>query len=196
MSLRKKARSFLPKLLKRRTPKLLGLPGGAAAEGQYERLGDLARVSLFEELHDSELALQRLAQIMVERRYSTGDIIIEEGSIGTEMFVLTEGTASVFKRTAARDLYKVAILSGAQHAFFGEGAMLETDARSATIRADSECRCLVLEREAFLAFCSEHPEWGLPVLVRIAKSVMTRLKKMNGDLTLIYNALVEEIRGR
>ena len=112
------------------------------------------------------------------------------------MFILIEGAASVYRHTAEGELYRVTILNGEEHAFFGEGALLDSDSRSATIRADVECVCLVLGREAFAEFGKKHPAWAFPVLVRIARAVMARLRKTNQDLTLVYNALVSEIRGQ
>ena len=92
-------------------------------------------------------------------------------------------------------MVKVAILKPVTPVFFGEGALLEADSRSATIRADGPCTCLVLTRHSFYAFAKVHPQWALPIILRIARTVMDRLHKTNNDLMLLYHALVSEIRG-
>jgi CRP-like cAMP-binding protein len=102
----------------------------------------------------------------------------------------------VYKSTLEGEPYKVAILKADSHAFFGEGGLLDSEARSATIRAETRCSCLVLKREAFERFCVGYPQFALPVLLRIARAVMSRLRKSNTDLSLLYNALVAEIRGQ
>ena len=155
----------------------------------------LENVELFAEIKECAGALPALALILEMRVYAPGEDIIREGEIGSEMYLMIDGNASVFKSTAEGEAYKVAILESRHHVFFGEGGLLDSDARSATIKADSECTCLVLNRQAFEIFSAKFPQWALPILRRIARAVMARLKKTNIDLTLLYNALVAEIRG-
>lgn len=153
-------------------------------------------VSLFEDIRDSADALNALAAIMNVRRFPAGTDILKEGETGTEMFILIEGRASVYKSTPTGDEYKVAIFESQNKIAFGESGLIEADSRTATIRTDTECRCLVLDRPSFEAFSQDYPQWALPVYRKIAHAVMARLRKSNNDMLLIYNALVDEIRGR
>jgi CRP-like cAMP-binding protein len=155
----------------------------------------LASVSLFEDLADRPQALELLSGLMQTKEFNAGEVIIQEGEIGSDLFVLIEGQASIFKSTLEGDSYKVAIITGEQHAFFGEGGLLDSDPRSATIRADGVCKCLVLGKAEFERFAGANPALALPVLSRIARAVLGRLRKTNSDLSLLYNALVAEIRG-
>lgn len=159
-------------------------------------LEHLRKVSLFADIAGDASALDHLAGTVALRRYKPGEEIVREGEPGAEMFILIEGSASVFKHTSEGELYRVTILHGNEHSFFGEGALLDADSRSATIRAESDTVCLVLDRGSFEAFGRKYPEHAFPVLVRIARAVMARLRKTNHDLTLLYNALVAEIRGQ
>lgn len=153
-------------------------------------------VGLFSDIVGSGEAIEFLATMMDQKRFRAGQNIVREGEPGTEMFVLIEGKASVYKQPPQGDEYKVAIFDGSKRIAFGESALIEADARSATIRADTDCVCLVLRRESFDKFSKEHPEWALPIFRRIAHAVMARLKKTNNDMMLLYNALVSEIRGQ
>src|SRR3954453_8188236 len=101
-----------------------------------ERVQLLSEVSLFEDIKGSQGALRDLASMMEIRLFKPDEDIIHEGETGTEMFLLVEGQASVYKSTAEGDPYKVAILTAEKHPFFGEGGLLDSDARSATIKAD------------------------------------------------------------
>jgi len=159
------------------------------------RVEFLRGVSLFEDLKTENKALETLASTMTLRTYRAGEDIIREGETGSELYLLMEGNAGVFKSTAEGEPYKVTILHGEQRPFFGEGGLLDNDARSATIKAEGVCKCLILDRPAFEQFGVAHPEWALPILRRIARAVMARIRKANHDLTLLYNALVAEIRG-
>ena len=156
----------------------------------------LSEVSLFSDIASTPGALEELSRMMELRTFAPGECILREGESGSEMFLLIEGEASVHKSTTDGDQYKVAILHGEKHSFFGEGALLDSDARSATIKADTFCKCLVLDRKSFEVFGQVHPEWALPISLRIARAVMARLRKTNNDLMLLYKALVAEIRGQ
>jgi len=170
-------------------------PARPESGSRKDRIATLRAVALFGDLLSDEGALSALAALMEERRYGPGSPILKEGDTGQEMYVLVSGDAAVYKSTPDGEEYKVAILRAEAHAFFGEGGLLAADARSATIRAERECHCLMLSRSAFEQFGLEHPQWALPILRRIANAVMTRFRKANDDLMLLYNALVAEIRG-
>lgn len=156
----------------------------------------LSKVSLFADIKDSPEAFAALFKLMSLRQYKAGDTIIQEGEAGSDFFILADGSASVFKKTQDGDLYKVALLHGHMGAFFGESGLLEADTRTATIRADSECSCLVLTKSDFENFCNRNPAWALPILKRVAKAIMNRLKNMNHDLGLLYKALMDEFAQR
>ena len=160
-----------------------------------KQLEHLRHVALFSDIKDIPGALEALASIMNERQFKAGEEILKEGGTGTEMFILISGQASVYKAPPEGEEYKVAIFDGTKNITFGESGLIESDRRSATIRADVDSTCLVLDRPIFEEFSRQHPDWALPVYRRIAHAVMARLKKTNNDMMLLYNALVSEIRG-
>lgn len=156
----------------------------------------LKEVKLFQDIHAIPEALSELSKKLRLQHFKPKELIITEGELGSELFLLKEGQATVYKATAEGELYKVAILKAEQHAFFGEGGLLESDARTATIMADTNCTCLVLDHNGLFEFGKAHPQWALPIVIRIAVKVMNHLRKANTDLMLIYHALVSEIRGQ
>lgn len=160
-----------------------------------QKVDYLLSVSLFEDLRKVPETVTDLAAGLEPKSYTPGQAIFKEGENGTELFLLIQGKAAVFKTTPDGELYKVVILTAENHAFFGEGGLLDTDARSASILAETDCTCLMLRRETFEEFSKRHPEAALLVLGRISKTVMARLRKTNHDLMLLYRALVAEIRG-
>ncbi len=163
-----------------------------------ERVERLRKFDLFSDwIHDpaSSEAFQFLATCMVERAFSPQTPILREGEMGTELYLLTHGTVEIYKRTPDGEPFKVARVSEGPSAFFGEGALLDTEARSATVMATQSVRCLVLSRAAFHLFSEKHPSWAIPLLSRIARGVLRRLRKSNEDLLLLYRALLDEVRG-
>jgi len=160
-----------------------------------QMIGHLRLTALFVDIKDTPGALEALAQKMRIMSFQPNETIITEGEVKSEMYFLMDGHAAVYKSTLDGEQYKVAIVDGKTHSFFGEGGLLESDSRSATIKAESRCKCLVLSRADFEIFGRANPQWAFPILQRIARAVLLRLKKTNNDLMLLYNALISEIRG-
>ena len=77
----------------------------------------------------------------------------------------------------------------------GEGGLIEAEPRSATVKMDIDSQCLVLTRDAFAKFGDAHPDWALPILKKIATTLMGRLRQTSNDLMLLHKALMNEIRG-
>lgn len=169
--------------------------GGQGEESIRERVECLKKVRLFSELKSNIEAMAHLASKTDVRHFHKGQHIIVEGEEGTDAFFLITGEVKVTKTIAGGESFPVAHLTGDHHPFFGEAALLEADQRSASIITASEAVCLVLTKQTFDDFCKHHPEWALPVVLRIAKVVLERLHKTNHDVILLYNALVDEVKG-
>ena len=94
-----------------------------------------------------------------------------------------------------KEAFPVALLDAGNHPFFGEAALLQNDVRSATIRCETDCRCLMLKRADFERFCQTYPQWALPIIRKIGCVILERLHLANNDIVLLYNALVNEVKG-
>ena len=156
----------------------------------------LGKVQVCADLWNNPKGLQTLGSLLVSRHYRKGVAILVEGELGSEFFILTKGKARVWKLTSDSEAYGVTILQGEATPSFGEGALMGNEPRSASITAEDDCECLVLDRSNFEKFGNEHPEWALPMSIRIGRNILERLRKANTDLTCLYKALVDEIRGR
>jgi CRP-like cAMP-binding protein len=155
----------------------------------------LSKVPLFEALKGNAPALEELARMMVMKQFPANHVLIEEGKLGDEFFVLIQGQVSVYKKTPDGDVYKVVILKQEVTPALGEGGLIEAEPRSATVKTDMPCACLVLTRDAFAKFSQDHPDWALPVLKKIAITLLGRLRQTSNDLMLLHKALMNEIRG-
>jgi CRP/FNR family transcriptional regulator, cyclic AMP receptor protein len=92
----------------------------------------IAKVPLFSDLEGREL--ERIADSFKERRYGAGDTIASEGKSGAGFFVIAEGTASV---TVGGE--KRATLGPGD--YFGEIALIDEGARTASLTAESDMVC-------------------------------------------------------
>ena len=124
---------------------------------------DLIRgVPLFAEADES--FLQRLAGEFMERTYAAGETIAEEGEAGRTFIVIERGevTVTVHGEEVGR--------LGPGDAF-GEMALIDKSARSATVTADTEVRGYQLPVWSFRPLLEGHPEVAWAFLEALARRV-------------------------
>ena len=92
----------------------------------------LKRIPLFAELDDNEL--ERVASVFKERHFSEGETVIQQGSGAAAFFVIDSGEATVLV-----DGKEQRVLQPGDH--FGEMALIDAGARTATVLASSELSC-------------------------------------------------------
>ncbi len=123
---------------------------------------------------------------MEERTFAPRVTVIREGAVDDEMFLLSKGKLSVHKTSPTGQLYKVATLQAGRVPFFGEGAVFDTDPRSATVVTDEACHCVRVKRADWEWFCQRYPQYALPICTVMARGIMARLRKVNADLLHLY----------
>lgn len=105
--------------------------------------------------------VKQIAQIADEIDLGEGTEMTREGAAGREFFVLLEGTAEV-----ERAGQKVNALGPGD--FFGEIALISEEPRTATVRASSPVRALVVTARAFRRLIDEQPEIKTSVMQAMA----------------------------
>ena len=90
----------------------------------------------------SEPDLVAVAALTNELSVTAGSVLANEGDLGDEFFVIESGTAEVSQRGAA-----VATLGAGD--FFGEGALLREERRTATVTATSPMVLIVMPGSSF-----------------------------------------------
>lgn len=153
----------------------------------------LKRVPLFQAFREKEDDLALLAAVMTTRTVRSGSLVVEEGQIGEELFILQRGEVEITKTTLQDEQYTVAVLGDEAHPFFGELALVDADKRSATIRALKPCEVLVLKRKDFEKLGNDHPHLGLSIMRNLAKIISRRFRDTNDDVVLLFEALVKEV---
>ncbi|HUC05146.1 MAG TPA: cyclic nucleotide-binding domain-containing protein [Acidimicrobiales bacterium] len=122
----------------------------------------LAGVPLFSMLKPKEL--KRLAAEAHDMAYPAGKSLTQTDELGATFFVVAEGALEVsVGGTPVRTL--------GPGDYFGEMALIDHQARSATIVATTECRCLVFSGWVFRPFALEHPEVAWALLERMVARV-------------------------
>jgi len=119
-------------------------------------------VSLFAQADDR--FLEQLAGEFMERTYAAGETIAEEGEAGRTFVVIERGevTVTVHGQEVGR--------LGSGDAF-GEMALIDKSARSATVTADTEVHGYQLPVWSFRPLVESHPEMAWALLEALALRV-------------------------
>ena len=121
-----------------------------------ERIDALSHVPLLSGLSKRDLA--RILGIGSERGFGEGDVIVREGDLGRDFYLLLTGTAELKVPRQQPE----ALGPGD---YFGEIAVLDEGPRSATITASSPVTALRIERTAFIRLLDEYGSIARKILV-------------------------------
>jgi len=116
-----------------------------SSKAQLEQCQFLKKVPLLSSLSNNEIT--RIAGVLQPVSYRSGEVIVREGDVGENFYIIADGEVLVKKQTAAGVSVTLSMLSRGQ--FFGEQALLHDEPRNATIEAMSSVRCLALARKHF-----------------------------------------------
>ena len=128
----------------------------------------LQRVPLFADLTKREV--QQIARLFKERRFSSGETVIKEGSGGAAFFVIESGEATVFIRGKKHTTLK-------PDDYFGEIALIDEGTRMATITATSDLVCYGLTFWDFRPLVEANGVIGWKLLQRMAKMLRDTRKE-------------------
>lgn len=127
------------------------------------KLDRLAAIPLFADAQRKQL--ERVAALCTEVRVPAGRTLCTEGEPGQEFFVVEEGEATVSVGGS-----EVATLKAGD--FFGELALLDGQARTATVRSSTDMQLLVLTAGEFSSALQADPM----IAVRMLPAIGRRLR--------------------
>ena len=125
-----------------------------------ERLLALRNVPLFG--HLSLEQLEAIGQFMNEAQYLRGELVVREGEIGEDLFVILEGEVDCFKNHGAPDQIHLSTLRAP--GYFGEISILDNAPRSATVLVTQDARLATLAGERFRELVLQSPEIAFDML--------------------------------
>ncbi|NBC34337.1 MAG: cyclic nucleotide-binding domain-containing protein [Alphaproteobacteria bacterium] len=135
----------------------------------------LKKIPLFANIETSKLKL--LAFTSERMSFRGGDVLFEEGEVGTAAFIIMEGEAEVMINTAngPRVIARVGT-----NDVVGEIAILCDVPRTATVRAVSPLTTLVITKDLFFRLVTEFPQMAVEIMRVLAQ----RLDRTNKALAL------------
>jgi HEAT repeat protein len=135
-----------------------------------ESLLALRKVMLF-----SHLTLDQLGEIgrfTTETEYMAGEVVVREGDMGSDLFVIVEGEARAFRNFGTTDEIQLTTMNPSGVSYFGEIAILDHAPRSATVVATQDMRVLTLDGARFTEMITQSPA----ISFEIFKVLTSRLR--------------------
>jgi len=127
-----------------------------------EKIKYLERVPIFEACSMRQLRAVADTSKVVEVPERT--VLTRQGESGDEFFIIIDGTAlvtiSMHKRRRLRP-----------GEFFGEMSLLDGEPRSATVKAETDLRVLVINRANFWQLLRDVPELTQKMLVNLSRRI-------------------------
>jgi len=151
------------------------LPGGSA-----QKIVGTEEYGLLSGLTSEEI--QIIAGLLKRETYWPGEVIIQSGAEAHELFLLAGGKVSVMAMLPSGGSKRLATFSAGM--VFGEMAVIDRAPRSATIVADSEVTCDLLNVEDFEALGETSPRIKIKLLENLSRGLCTKLRKANREITV------------
>lgn len=114
----------------------------------------------------------------IGREYQDKEIIIRQGEIGTCMFVIQAGEVEIYREENGQE---VRLNVFGPKDFFGEMAIVENAARSASARALGKATILTIDRRTFLRRVHEDPS----LAYRIMEAMSLRIRKLAEQVAIL-----------
>jgi HD-GYP domain-containing protein (c-di-GMP phosphodiesterase class II) len=129
----------------------------------------LKEISFFSDIPDHDL--RQIAEILVEKSYRKGAVIIEERTEAERFFIILRGKIEITKKFESDEEFVLSVQSDGD--FFGEMALLDEQPRSATARAIEPTVVLETSRKNFETLLYKAPM----LAYRIMRELSSRLRE-------------------
>lgn len=124
------------------------------------------------------------SQFSCLRSYPAGQVIFNEGEAGDCAFVVCEGSVEIFKGSGKREMRLATCEAGG---IFGEMALVDDAARSASARALTPASCLVLPKERFRHLFEEAD----PLARALLRILVANVRETSDTMVLFHRALTD-----
>ena len=137
---------------------------------QDEKMRHLQKVDIFADCTKKQLKAVAAISRVVE--VPTGTMLTRVGEPGEEFFFILDGSAMV-------DVTRRKRIRLGPGEFFGEMSLLDGEPRSATVRAETDMRLLIILRRNFQSLLTEVPELTRTILVVLSRRLREIERALN-----------------
>ena len=121
----------------------------------------------------SDIQFDSIKDKFVERRFSAGDVILEDEQEGDDLFLIVDGRVKITRRAKDGQEMRLALLHAGD--FFGELELVDGRPRAARVVALDETVVYAFNRTHFQQLLSE----SHPFMYRLMQVISVRLRSMN-----------------
>lgn len=123
--------------------------------------------------------IKKLEKIFTVKEFAEGKTIFIENMPGESLFLIKKGTVLISRMLAEGDEQVLIILG--QDDVFGEMAVLDGGARSATAKIAEDAVLYGLTRKSYEALAAQDPELGLKLTLNIVRTFSGRVRNSQKD---------------
>jgi hypothetical protein len=145
-----------------------------AAVESRARIDVLRQIPLF--LHMTYREQNEVLALAQTRSLRAGDLVVREGDPGGDLYVVLDGTVSVEQHGLP-----IAQLGSGGH--FGEMGLVDAGPRSASVRAVTPLKLMVIGRDAMMGIMQREPALAVKLLWSFVQVLSQRLRATNTELS-------------
>jgi len=139
----------------------------------------LKQADIFYELTNTQLEL--VASICSEKTYQTGEMVFEENTPGSQLYVIASGEVEIVVNPALvgkdEKSGSVPIATLRRGQSFGEVALVDEGLRSAGARsAQQDTRLLIIPRDKLMLLCDTYPQLGYRLMRNLAADLAMKIR--------------------
>jgi hypothetical protein len=149
--------------------RLEGRGGGKPVLSTIEKVIILKSVRIFAETPDEILA--EVAQVLEEVEYNQDEKVFEKGDLGDSMYIIIDGKVRVHDQDNTLNFLE-------ERDVFGEMALLDPEARVASVTAVEDTRLLRLDQEPFFELMQERIEVARGIIQVLTRYLRDRVKDL------------------
>lgn len=140
----------------------------------------LQNIPLFSGLPDPDV--QSLLKLATPRGFAKNALVIREGAEGESLFIVTAGKVKVYLNDDHGKEIILSVLGPGD--FIGELALIDDDARSASVMTMEPSEFLVLPKQAFRDHLRRNPDLAMNIM-RVMATRLRAADQMIGSLALM-----------
>ncbi len=162
---------------------------------------DFSKTRIFKSLDKDQLEV--VEAYLEPKQYVSGDLIIEENTEGSRLYILTSGKVFITKNLVMdildnhnAEAKRLATLTGDFMPSFGENGLITNGLRTANVIAGEDCTVFELSGENFEEIVSNNVNIGYKIVRNIADIVCGRLEQTDKNVVKLATALYLSVGDR
>ena len=128
--------------------------------------------------------LGRFVELARPVEFLAGDLILREGEVAKEVYVILSGSASLELCASGIGCRRIMTLSDGD--LLSWSAVLEQTRLTATVRAISPIQAVVIDAKELLQICEDDPAFGFAFMRRVALATVHRLTAARMQLLDVF----------